>query len=65
MSLISQFSSNLGISYLEMEYSLMLSHQETKRFDLVGWMDSNWAQNPDNYHLGERFIFEVAGSVVT
>ena len=48
-----------------MEYSLMLSHQETKRFDLVGWMDSNWAQNPDNYHLGERFIFEVAGSVVT
>jgi len=63
MSLISQFSSNLGISYLEttkqifyylremMEYSLMLSHQETERFDLVGWMDSNWAQNPDNYHL--------------
>ena len=74
MSLISQFSSNLGISYLKTtkqifyylrEYSLMLSHQETKRFDLVGWMDSNWAQNPDNYHLGERFIFEVAGSVVT
>ena len=75
MSLISQFSSNLGISYLEttkqiylreiMEYSLMLSHQETKRFDLVGWMDSNWAQNPDNYHLVERSIFEVAGSVVT
>jgi len=48
-----------------MEYSLMLSHQETKRFDLVGWMDSNWAQNSDNYHLVERSIFEVARSVVT
>jgi len=75
--LVSQFGGNPGISHLEaakrilrylkgtMEYGLMLGRHGVEGFDLVGWTDSNWAQDPDDRRSVGGFIFEIAGSTVT
>ena len=43
----------------------MLSHHRMKGFDLVGQMDLNQAQNPDNYCLVRVFVFKVVRETVT
>jgi len=77
ISLVFYFGNNLGILHLEaakqvlcylkgiMEHGLILGYYSTKGFDLVGWTNSNWAQNLDDYHLVGGFIFEISGSTVT
>ena len=34
-------------------------------FDLVGWTDSNWAQDPDDHRSTSRFAFDVGGGVIS
>jgi len=77
VSLVSQFGGNPGISHLEaakrilcylkgiMEHGLMLGRHGAEGFDLVGWTDSNWAQDPDDHCSVGGFIFKIAGSTVT
>ena len=43
----------------------MLGRHGVEGFDLVGWTDSNWAQDPDDRRSVGGFIFEIAGSTVT
>ena len=43
----------------------MLGYHGIEGFDLVGWTDLNWAQNPDDHHLVGGFVFKVAGGTVT
>ena len=75
--MVSQFGGSPGILYLEaakrilrylkgtMEYGLMLGCHGVEGFDLVGWTDSNWVQDPDDHRSVGGFIFEIAGSTVT
>lgn len=77
VSMISQFGSNPSIPYLEaakhilhylkgiMNYGLMLGCYGTEEFDLVDWTDSNWTQDPNDYHSVREFVFKVAGGTVT
>ena len=34
-------------------------------FDLVGWTDSNWAQDPDDCWFTSGFAFDVGGGVIS
>ena len=43
----------------------MLGCHGVEGFDLVGWTDSNWVQDPDDHRSVGGFIFEIAGSTVT
>jgi len=60
VNLVTQFSGNPGIAYLEaakcilcylkgtIDLNLVLGRRMKGEFDLVGWTDSNWAQDPDD-----------------
>ncbi|KXN87171.1 Copia protein, partial [Leucoagaricus sp. SymC.cos] len=74
---VAQFGGNPGIPHLQaakhilrylkgtLELKLVLDHRGGKAFDLVGWTDSNWAQDPDSRHSIRGFVFEIAGSLVS
>ena len=34
-------------------------------FDLVGWTDSNWAQDPDDRRSTSGFAFDIGGGVIS
>jgi len=36
-----------------------------KGFDLVGWTDSNWAQDPNDHQSMSEFAFDVRGGVIS
>jgi len=42
----------------------VLGRQREGDFDLVGWSDSNWAQDPNDQRSTSSFIFDIAGSSV-
>jgi len=46
------------------DYHLVLGRRKESSFDLVGWFDSNWAQDMSNHRLTKSFIFDVAGSLI-
>jgi len=62
VKLIAQFGGNPGVAHLEAtkyilhylkgttDFGLVLGRQTKESFDLVGWTDSNWAQDPDDCH---------------
>lgn len=45
-------------------YSLILGRKGANNVDLVGWTDSDWAQDPDTRRSIGAFIFDVAGSKI-
>lgn len=77
VGLISQFGGNPGIPHLEAakrvlrylrgtaKFSLMLGRQGEGAVDLVGWTDSNWAQDVDTRRSVGGFIFDIVGSSVS
>jgi len=77
VGLIAQFSNNPGIAHLEaakrilrylkstVNYNLVLGKREEGKFDLVGWSDSNWAQDCDDRRSISGFVFNVAGSSIS
>jgi len=77
VGLVAQFSNNPGIAHLEAEkrilcylkstvdYNLVLGKREKGKFDLVGWSDSNWAQDRDDCRSTSGFVFDVAGSFIS
>ncbi|KAJ3569220.1 hypothetical protein NP233_g5191 [Leucocoprinus birnbaumii] len=76
VGLISQFGGNPGIEHLRAakhilrylrgtaNFALVLGRRGHGAVDLVGWTDSNWAQDPDNRRSIGGFVFEVSGSSV-
>jgi len=60
VNLVAQFGGNPGIAHLEaakhilrylkgtIDLNLVLGRRMKGGFDLVGWTDSNWAQDPDD-----------------
>ena len=46
-------------------FGLVLGHHGEGLFDLVGWTDSSWAQDPDSHCSVGGFVFDVAGSSVS
>jgi len=77
VGLVAQFSNNPGIVHLEaakrilcylkftVDYNLVLGKREEGKFDLVGWSDSNWAQDHDDRRLTSSFIFDIARSSIS
>ena len=76
VNLIAQFGGNPGVAHLEaakhilyyfkgtMDFGLVLERQTKGSFDLVGWTDCNWAQDPDDRHSVGGLIFDIArGSI--
>ena len=76
VGLIAQFGANPGIAHLEAakrilrylkgtaDYHLVLGRQWEGYFDLVGWSNSNWAQDTNDCKSTSSFIFNVAGSSI-
>jgi len=72
VSLVTQFGDNPGIAHLEaakcilcypkgtVDFKLVLGRQENGGFDLVGWTDSNWGQDPDDRRSVGSFVFDIA-----
>ena len=77
VNLIAQFGSNPGVVYLEAakhilcylksttNFGLVLRRQTKGSFNLVGWTDSNWAQDSDDHHSVGGFIFDIAGGSIS
>ena len=77
VNLVTQFSGNPGIAYLEatkcilcylkgtIDLNLVLGRRMKGEFDLVGWTDSNWAQDPDDRWSMSGFAFDVGGEVIS
>jgi len=77
VDLVAQFSNSPKITHLEVakhilhylkstaNYNLILEKQEKEKFDLVGWSDSNWAQDYDDCKSTSGFIFDIAGSSIS
>jgi len=76
VNLVAQFGRNPGIAHLKttkcilrylkgtINLNLVLGRQTKGEFDLVGWTDSNWAQDPDNRQSTSSFAFNVKGEVI-
>ena len=76
VGVLSQFSANPGKVHLKSmkrvlrylkgtaHFALVLRCQGANRVDLVGWTDSDWAQDPDTRRLIGGFVFDIAGSKV-
>ena len=74
---VSQFGSNPGKSHLKAakrilcylkgtaNLALTLGSSGSESVDLVGWTDSNWAQDPDSRQSIGGFLFEIAGGSVS
>ena len=77
VGLVAQFSGNSGIAHLEatkrilhylkdiVDLNLILGRHGKKAFDLVGWTDSNWAQDPDDCKSVGGFVFDVTGGSIS
>jgi len=77
VSLIAQFGGNPGIAHLEaakrilrylkgtVDFKLVLGRRENGGFDLVGWTDSNWGQDPNDRRSVGGFVFDIAGGCVS
>jgi len=77
VGLVAQFSGNPGIAHLEatkrilrylkdtVDLNLILGRRGKEAFDLVGWTDSNWAQDPDDRKSVGGFVFDVAGGSIS
>lgn len=76
VGLVAQFSSNPGphleaakhiLRYLKgtADQALVLGWNEQDTIDLIGWTDSDWAQDPDSRWSIGSFIFDVAGGSVS
>ena len=77
VGLVAQFSGNSGIAYSEatkrilhylkniVDLNLILGRHGKKAFDLVGWTDSNWAQNTDDCKSVGGFVFDVTGRSIS
>jgi len=77
VNLVAQFSGNPGIAHLEaakrilcylkgtIDLNLVLGRRMKGGFDLVGWTDSNWTQDPDDRGSTSRFAFDVGGGVIS
>jgi len=77
VSLISQFGGNPGIPHLQASKHILRYLKGTAHFvlkmgrtgrhgiDLVGWTDSDWAQDPDSRCSIGGFLPDVAGGVVS
>jgi len=77
VNLVAQFGSNPRIAHLEaakhilrylkgtINLNLVLGRRTKGGFDLVGWTDSNWAQDPDNCRFTSGFAFDVGGGVIS
>ena len=76
IGLVAQFGANPGVAHLEAakrilrylkgtaDYHLVLGRWQEGYFDLVGWSDSNWAQDTNDHRSTSGFIFDVAGSSI-
>ena len=72
VNLVAQFSGNPGIPYLEaakcilhylkgtQDFSLVLGCQGRGAVDIVGWTNSDWADDVDSRHSVGGFVFDVA-----
>ena len=77
MNLVVQFGSNPGIAHLEaakcilcylkgtIDLNLVLGRSIKEGFDLVGWTDSNWAQDPNDHQSMSRFAFDIGEGVIS
>ena len=77
VNLIAQFGSNPGVVYLEAakrilcylksttNFGLVLRRQTKGSFNLVGWTNSNWAQDLDDHRSVGGFIFDIAGGSIS
>ena len=77
VGLVSQFGGNPGKPHLDatkrimrylkgtVNFGLTLGRQENETIDLVGWTDSNWAQDPDSRCSVGGFIFDIAGGSIS
>ena len=77
VNLIAQFGGNLGVAYLKVakcilyylkgttNFGLVLGRQTKGSFNLVGWTDSNWAQDSDDCHSVGGFIFDIARGFIS
>ena len=77
VSIISQFGGNPGRPHLESakhvlcylqgiaHLTLTLGQRKHESVDLIGWTDSNWAQDLDSRRLVGGFIFDIAGSTIS
>jgi hypothetical protein len=73
---LAQFSANPGKAHIEAfkrlfcylkgtaEFVLTLGSKDTGT-DLIGWTDSDWAQDPDSRRSVSGYIFDVAGGAVS
>jgi hypothetical protein len=76
VSILAQFGANPGKAHIEAfkqllcylkgtaEFVLMLGSKDTGT-DLIGWTDSDWAQDPDSRQSVGGYVFNVAGSSVS
>ena len=73
---LAQFSSNPGVAHYEALKQVLRYLNGTAHFrltfgrlgdavDLVGWTDSDWAQDPDSRRSIGGFVFNVAGGIVS
>ena len=77
VDLVTQFSNNPRIAHLEAakhilcylksttNYNLVLEKREKGKFDLVGWSNSNWAQDYDDRKSTSDFVFDIAESSIS
>jgi len=45
--------------------SLTLGRKTHTSVDLIGWLDSNWGEDPDMCHLVGGFLFDIAGGSIS
>lgn len=77
VGLVAQFSGNPGIAHLATakrilrylkgtaNFRLALGRRKEGELDLVGWSDSNWAQDLDTRKSVSGFVFEISGASVS
>jgi hypothetical protein len=46
-------------------FTLILRRWEKDTVDLIGWTDSNWAEDPDSRCSVGGFVFDVAGGCIS
>ena len=47
------------------DLNLVLSKHSKNFFDLIGWTNLNWAQDPSDHHSIDEFVFDVTGSFIS
>jgi len=76
VGIVAQFGANPGVAYLEAakrilrylkdtaDYHLTLGRRREGSFDLVGWSNSNWAQDTSDRRSTSSFVLNVADSSI-